>query len=120
MTEADILALTYEDTVTVYRPFKDRLPNGETAFHRKAAGRKVYESISCALSTHTGGTLNRELPAGSVPTQYSLFVRPEIEIEPNDYLEIKQRGRLTKAMAGLAERQPSHNQVPLVMEQERV
>ena len=23
MTEADILALTYEDTVTVYRPFKD-------------------------------------------------------------------------------------------------
>lgn len=122
MTEADILALTYEDTVTVYRPFKDRLPNGETAFHRKAEGRKVYESISCALSTHTGGTLNRELPAGSVPTQYSLFVRPEIEIEiePNDYLEIKQRGRLTKAMAGLAERQPSHNQVPLVMEQERV
>lgn len=36
MTEADILALTYEDTVTVYRPFKDRLPNGETVFHRKA------------------------------------------------------------------------------------
>ncbi len=67
MTEADILALTYEDTVTVYRPFKDRLPNGETVFHRKAEGRKVYESISCALSTHTGGTLNRELPAGSVP-----------------------------------------------------
>lgn len=51
MTEADILALTYEDTVTVYRPFKDRLPNGETVFHRKAEGRKVYESISCALST---------------------------------------------------------------------
>ena len=46
--------------------------------------------------------------------------RPEIEIEPNDYLEIKQRGRLTKARAGLAERQPSHNQVPLVLEQERV
>ena len=120
MTEADILALTYEDTVTVYRPFKDRLPNGETVFHRTAEGRKVYESISCALSTPTGGTLNRELPAGSVPTQYSLFVRPEIEIEPNDYLEIKQRGRLTKAMAGLAERQPSHTQVPLVLEQERV
>ncbi len=35
MTEAYILALTYEDTVTVYRPFKDRLPNGETAFTGK-------------------------------------------------------------------------------------
>lgn len=48
MTEADILALTYEDTVTVYRPFKDRLPNGETVFHRKAEGRKVM-NLSPAL-----------------------------------------------------------------------
>ena len=29
MQEADILAETYWDTVTVYRPFKDTLPSGE-------------------------------------------------------------------------------------------
>ena len=49
MTEADILALTYEDTVTVYWPFKDRLPNGETAFHRKSGGKGRFMNPSPAL-----------------------------------------------------------------------
>lgn len=120
MSEADILEMTYWDRADVYRPFKDQLENGETVFKKKAEGRKVYEGIPCALSTHTGGSLSRGLPAGSVPTQYGLFVRPEVEIEPNDYLEITSRGKVTRALAGLAERQPSHNNVPLVLEQERV
>lgn len=120
MTEADILALTYEDAVTVYRPFKTVLKSGETVFKKGKEGRCVYKAVSCALSTHTGGALNRELPAGTVPVQYSLFVRPEVEIEPNDYLEIHRRGRVTRALAGLAERQPSHNNIPLVLSQERV
>lgn len=120
MREADILAMTYWDTVTVYRPFKGQLPNGETVFKKKADGQKVYEGIPCALSTHSGGNVNRELPAGSVPTQYALFVRPEVEIEPNDYLEVTCRGRVTRALAGLAERLPSHNKVPLILEKERV
>lgn len=120
MTEADILALTYEDTVTVHRPFEDTLPNGETVFKKRMDGKKVYEHVICALSTHTGGSLNRELPTGSVPTQYSLFVRPEVEIEPNDYLVINHRGKTTKALAGLPDRQPSHNNIPLVLDKERV
>lgn len=120
MSEADILAMTYWDSVTIYRPFKGQLENGETVFKKKLDGRKIYENIPCALSTHTGGSLNREMPAGSVSTQYRLFVRPEVEIEPNDYLEITSRGKTTKALAGLAERQPSHNNIPLIMEQERV
>lgn len=120
MTEADILATTYEDRVTVYRAFKDTLPSGETIFKVKEEGQIIYTGIPCALSTHTGGSLNRELPAGSVPTQYSLFVHPEIEIEPNNYLLISHRGRITKALAGLADRQSSHNEVPLILEKERV
>lgn len=39
MTEADILALTYGDAVTVYRPFKTELKSGETVFKKgKRAG----------------------------------------------------------------------------------
>ena len=120
MSEADILAMTYWDRVTVYRPFKGQLENGETVFKKREEGRKVYENIPCALSSHTGGGLSREMPARSVPAQYSLFVRPEAEIEPNDYLEISSRGKVTKALAGLAERQLSHNRVPLILEKERV
>ncbi len=120
MREADILAMTYYDQVTVYRPVKSQLSNGETVFKKRDEGQKVYEDIPCALSTHTGGEINREMPTASIPTQYSLFVRPEVEIEPNDYLEITCRGKVTRAVAGNAERQPSHNQVPLVLDKERV
>ncbi|MFR8426903.1 MAG: hypothetical protein ACLVCH_04150 [Roseburia inulinivorans] len=53
MTEADILATTYEDTVTVYRAFKDTLPGGESVFKSGLDGKAVYENVECALSTHT-------------------------------------------------------------------
>lgn len=39
MQEADILAETYWDTVTVYRPFKDTLPSGESVFKSVRKGR---------------------------------------------------------------------------------
>ena len=60
MTEADILATTYEDTVTVYRAFKDTLPGGESVFKSGLDGKVVYEDVECALSTHTGGKLQHE------------------------------------------------------------
>ena len=50
MTEADILATTYEDTVTVYRAFKDTLPGGESVFKSGLDGKVVYEDVECALS----------------------------------------------------------------------
>lgn len=120
MTEADILAMTYEDTVTVYRPFKSTLPSGETVFKKDGQGQAVYRDVPCALSGQTGGGLERELPAGSVPTQFCLFVRPEVETEPNDYLVVHSRGRDVKALAGLADRKQSHNNIPLVLDKERV
>lgn len=49
MTEADILATTYEDTVTVYRAFKDTLPGGESVFKSGLDGKVVYEDVECAL-----------------------------------------------------------------------
>lgn len=42
MTEADILATTYDDTCTVYRPFKKVLESGETAFQDGLQGQVVY------------------------------------------------------------------------------
>ena len=45
MQEADILAETYWDTVTVYRPFKDTLPSGESVFKSGAEGKMVYQDV---------------------------------------------------------------------------
>lgn len=50
MQEADILAETYWDTVTVYRPFKDTLPSGESVF-KSGTGREddVSGCSMCAI-----------------------------------------------------------------------
>ena len=105
MQEADILAETYWDTVTVYRPFKDTLPSGESVFKSGTEGKMMYQDVPCALSSHSGGALAQ--------SSYSLFVRPEIDILENDFLVISRLGKVIEALAGAAERQPSHNNVPV-------
>ncbi len=121
MTEADILATTYEDKCTIYRPFKDTLPSGESIFKKGAEGRRVYEiEIECALSSQSGGKLNQTASTAKTPTEYCLFTRPEIDIQPNDYLVIQHLQKKITALAGLPDRQPSHNNVPLKLDKEVV
>ena len=79
MTEADILATTYEDTVTVYRAFKDTLPGGESVFKSGLDGKVVYEDVECALSTHTGGKLQQSKSTAKTETTFCLFTRPEVD-----------------------------------------
>ena len=113
MQEADILAEPYWDTVTVYRPFKDTLQSGESVFKSGAEGKVVYQDVPCALSSHSGGALAQSSSTASADTSYSLFVRPEIDILENDFLVISRLGKAIEALAGAAERQPSHNNVPV-------
>lgn len=120
MTEADILALTYEDEVTVYRPLKKRLEDGESVFRSGQDGLKVYEGVPCALSTHTGGKLQQSVSTASTDTEYSLFTRPETEIEANDFLLILHRGKEYRMIAGDPSRMLSHNEIPLRKEKDRV
>lgn len=120
MTEADILATTYEDSVTVYRPFKDVLESGESVFKSGADGKIVYQDIACALSSHSGGELKQSSSSATADTSYSLFVRPEIDIQENDYLVISRLGKTVEALAGAAERHSSHNNIPIRLAEEFV
>lgn len=113
MTEADILATTYEDKVTVYRAFKDILPNKESIFRIGPDGKKVYEEIECALSTHTGGKLEQSKSTARTETTFCLFTRPEVDIWENDFLVIMHLGKQIEAVAGFPDRQPSHNNIPV-------
>lgn len=46
MTEADILALTYQDSCWVYRPQKTTLPSGESVFQKGwTAGRYMKYTL---------------------------------------------------------------------------
>lgn len=120
MSEADILALTYEDTVTVYRPFKDVLQTGESVFKDGSEGKVIYSHAACALSGQSGGKLNRTASTAKTPAEYCLFTHPEVDIQPNDYLVIHHLKKEITALPGLAERFASHNNIPLKIEKEVV
>lgn len=120
MSEADILATTYEDTVTVYRPFKDVLPGGESVFKSGLNGRIVYEDAECALSTHAGGKLQQSKSTAKTETTFCLFTRPEIDIQSNDFLVITHLGKKIEAVAGYAECMQSHNNIPIKLGNENV
>lgn len=120
MTEADILAMTYDDSCTVYRPGKATLPSGESVFRKGLEGQVVYQGIPCALSGPSGSS-SRGKPVKSqtvtrVNTDFLLFVRPEVDIQPGDTVAVVHLGKRTVALAGLADRQPSHNNIPLKAE----
>ena len=120
MNEADILALTYEDKVTVYRAFKDTLSSGESVFKKGFEGQLIYSDKECALSGQSGGKINQSASTARTPTEHLLFTRPEIDIQPNDYLVISHLGKNVVAVAGLAERLSSHNNIPIKIEKEVV
>ena len=113
MTEADILAETYWDSVTVYRPFKDVLPSGESVFKSGRNGKVIYQDVPCALSSHSGGTISQSPSTATADTTYSLFTRPEVDILENDYLLISHLGKMVVLLAGAAERHSSHNNIPV-------
>lgn len=120
MTEADILATTYEDTVTVYRPFKETLPGGESVFRSGQEGRVIHENVACALSTHTGGNLQQTKSVARTETSFCLFTRPEVDIQANDFLVILHLGKRMEAVAGFPESLKSHNNIPIRLEKEIV
>lgn len=120
MIEADILATTYEDSVTVYRNVKDTLPTGESVFRCGLEGDRVYDNIECALSTYTGGKLQQSKSIAKTETNFCLFTRPEIDIQPNDFLVILHLGETIEAIAGFSQRMTSHNNIPIQLENEVV
>ena len=120
MTEADILATTYEDTVTVYRAFKDTLRTGESVFRGGLEGKVVYEDVECALSTHTGGKLQQSPSTAKTETDFCLFTRPEVDIQPNDLLVVMHLGKRIEAVAGYPECMKSHNNIPVRLGKEIV
>lgn len=120
MSEADILATTYDDTCTVYRPFKDTLNTGETVFNNGLNGKIEYENIPCALSSASGGKLSQSESTAKAPCDYTLFVCPEIDILPNDTVMVTQQGKEIELAAGLADKFVSHNEVPLKLSNEVV
>lgn len=114
MDEAEILETTYYDVMNVYRPFKTVLPEtGETVFKRGIDGQKVYENVSCALSSFSGGKAQRKTPVVNVESNYKLFYNPRYKIEKNDTIECFSCGRRFILTAGKERAFSSHCELPV-------
>lgn len=112
--EAEILESTYDDTMTVYRPFKDTLPEtGESVFLSGLDGRIIYENKPCALSSAGGGKASKNNETVKVESDYKLFYRPELNIEKNDTIEVLHKGLVYILTAGKDIRLGSHNELPV-------
>lgn len=118
--ESDILAATYGDACTVYRPVKRLLPNLETVIRDGLDGEIVISGVPCALSSPSGGKLQRGEAVSDVKTDYLLFTRPEVDIRPGDTVLVTRLGRTYRTVAGKPERQPSHNNIPLTLVEDAV
>lgn len=117
MSEAEILALTYLDLATVKRLVKNVDEFGETKFNDC----KVYENIPCALSFSSGGKLNQTKSVAEVTSEYNIFTRPEINIEPNDEVIVQTlQGVSIEFIAGMGVRYISHCNIPLKLKKEVV
>ena len=101
-TEADILAATYGDACTVYRPVKRMLPNLETVIRDGLDGEIVMSGIPCALSSPSGGKLQHG------------------EATSDDTVLVTRLGKTYQTVAGKPERQPSHNNIPLTLVEDTV
>lgn len=118
MTEADVLAATYDDLCSVYRPQKVTLSSGESAFLNGVEGKLVYMSMPCALSSMTGGKPYKSKTTVQTSSDYCLFVRPEVDIIQGDTVVVSHLGKTQIMLAGVPDRQSSHNNIPLKPQKE--
>ncbi len=108
--ESELLGSTYTETCTVFRRMKTKTVDGETVF---IDNNKVYESIPCGLSYGSTSKINQSTSVASATKDCSLFVYPDVEILPNDTIEVERLGKKIVFLAGESEDHPSHSQVML-------
>lgn len=112
MTEEDILATTYYDVCTIYRK-GDAVKDPDTKQSSQAAI-MVAEDVPCALSTAKGGSINLSGGHGSVDGSYTLFCRPDVDIQAGDKIIVVKGGRSYSLWAGLPfTYASSHTETPL-------
>lgn len=110
MGEADILAETYYHTCTVKRPKPSKDELGFDAFEFE----EIYKDIECAVSFSQGST--SDIADTTQPIMYiaTLFTRPEITIEPGDWIEADVLGNSYEFRAGEGAIYQSHRETPLI------
>lgn len=112
--EADLLALTYEDVMTVKRNIEATdEETGISSFIENV----VLEDIPCSLSRKDEAVISGDVP--NITATHKIFTRPENEIIAGDIVEVVRFGKLYTFIASKPFYYISHVEIP-VTEKERV
>ena len=113
--EADLLALTYEDVMTVRRNIEEI--DEETGISSFIENVVVLEDIRFPLPRKDEAVISGQCP--NIPPTHKLFARPENEIMAGDIVEVVRFGKLYTFIASKPFYYISHVEIP-VTEKERV
>ena len=86
MTDAEILAMTYTDLLTVKRKEKVKNPNiGVTEYVEVV----IVDGVKCALSKDKRTNIMEVDGLGALNESYQLFANPAVDVKAGDTLIIK-------------------------------
>lgn len=97
MSDADIIATLYFDTMNIYRREKVKDPNTGVSTLKDVL---KYSNIQCCLDKSNLAVATGETGTSSLVETYTLFCRPTVDIQAGDILEIRYHGRVETFEAG--------------------
>ena len=116
MSDADIIATLYFDSMDIYRKEKVKDPNtGVTTMQEVLK----YSGIQCALDKKDEVQTAGETGTAYISAAYKLFCRPTVDIKVGDKLVITYNGITGEFEAGEPYPYKSHIETP-VIKKERV
>ena len=116
MSDADIIATLYFDSMDINRKEKVKDPNtGVTTMQEVLK----YSNLQCSLDKGSEVTTAGETGTAYISAAYKLFCRPTVDIKVGDKLVITYNGRTEEFEAGDPYPYKSHQEIP-VTKKERV
>ncbi len=116
MSDADIIATLYFDSMDIYRKEKIKNPNTGVTTMRETL---KYSNLQCSLDKGSETTTAGETGTAYISAAYKLFCRPTVDIKIGDKLVITYNGRTEEFEAGEPYPYKSHQEIP-VTKKERV
>lgn len=116
MSDADIIATLYFDSMDIYR--KEKVKDHNTGVTTMQEVLK-YSNLRCALDKGSETTIAGEMGTASISSAYKLFCGPTVDIKVGDKLIITYNGRTEEFEAGDPYPYKSHIEIP-VTKKERV
>ena len=116
MSDADIIATLYFDSMDIYRKEKVKDPNTGVTTVKEAL---KYSNLQCALDKKDEVQTGGEVGTAYISSAYKLFCRPTVDIKVGDKLIITYNGITGEFEAGEPYPYKSHIETPLT-KKERV